>query len=160
MGPFGCREIGGGVGERDHVVGSFLVTFVMSGGRAGGVVRGGRDAADDCSNPDLWGFCAMFGPTGIGSLGMVWAGQIGDAGVGMMVGRTPRVPERVPTSGPLSVVALSALLTVTVGECVDDIGSPDDFHSAGFGRLDAVFGERGGEVGKRPAFIDGRLEFG
>lgn len=106
--------------------------------------------------PAIYGFFGMSGPTGIGSLGMVWAGQIRNAGVG----RTPRVPERVPTSGPLSVVALSTLLTVTMGEHADDIVSPDDLHSAGFGRLDAVFGERGGEVGKRPAFIDGRLEFG
>ena len=51
---------------------------------------------------------------------------MGDLGMGMMVGRTPRVPEQVPTSGPLSVVTLGTLLAVTVGECVGDIGSPDD----------------------------------
>lgn len=90
--------------------------------------------------PRFWRFMRVFSPAGIGSLTMVRAGQVGEAAVGMGVGRTPRVPERVPTLGPCPVVTLRVIFAVTVGKCVGDVGGPDDLDPAGFDRLDAVLG--------------------
>jgi len=59
-------------------------------------VWGGRDVAGEGSCPRFGGFMSVHPVWGQGSLVVVWAGQLGEAGRRTGVGRTPRIPRWVP----------------------------------------------------------------
>jgi hypothetical protein len=64
---------------------------------------GGRDPSGGYFYPRFWGFRSSLCESRAGSLMVVSAVQVGEAWVGSGVGRTPRVPKWVPTSGPLFI---------------------------------------------------------
>jgi hypothetical protein len=84
--------------------------------------------------PALRGF-AVVAPGWEWSLVAVWAGQVGEAGVGCGWGELPGSPDGSPPQVPPLFVTLCVAMAVAVGESVGDVGGADDFDSAGFDRL-------------------------
>jgi hypothetical protein len=61
--------------------------------------------------PRFSGASSVFTRALIGVPARVWAARVGEAGAGMGVGRTPRVPGQVPAAGPPVLSSLSVPLS-------------------------------------------------